>query len=53
MYIEVTEKAVKGIRKLDPSPELLLIHLFLFSMVQHYLRGRFEGFHNEKGRSGG
>jgi hypothetical protein len=31
--------------KLDPFPELLLIHLFRFSMVQHCPWGRVKGFH--------
>jgi hypothetical protein len=36
-----------GKGKLDPSPELLLIQLFRFSMVAHCPWGRVKGFHGE------
>ncbi len=36
-----------GKGKLDPSPELLLIQLFRFSMVAHCPWGRVKGFRGE------
>jgi hypothetical protein len=50
LYLNVIEKAVKSIRKLDQYPELLLIQLCLISMVQHCPWGKVDGFYDNKGR---